>query len=106
MMMTAGTLYEAVEPNHLEASAKRDIRRDRYQRWRGSEVGKPFADISSHGLPIDCLHAICMAIFILRSFFVQDEEIQVIHLPVVFVAIAEFLTVRIPFVLRYTHRPN
>ena len=41
-----------------------------------------------------------MATFILKSFLIQDEEIQVVHLPVVFVAITEFLNVNAPFFLR------
>jgi hypothetical protein len=34
-----------------------------------------------------------MAVFILKTFSVQDEEIQTIHLPVVFSAIVEALDV-------------
>lgn len=40
-----------------------------------------------------CVQAIHMALFILRTFKVQDEEIQGLHLPVVFSALMNILNV-------------
>ena len=72
--MTASTLYEAVEPQVVWKQLLTSII---------SEItgGTPRAE------------AICMTKFLLETFQVQDEEVQTIHLPIVFSAISESIRV-------------
>ncbi|THV06503.1 hypothetical protein K435DRAFT_960479 [Dendrothele bispora CBS 962.96] len=69
--MTASTLYEAVEPQIL---------------WR-QLLSAMFNEIMGDG---EHFEAIDMVLFILKTFS-QDEEIQIIHLPLIFTAIVDLL---------------
>ncbi|KAF8899262.1 Dopey, N-terminal-domain-containing protein [Infundibulicybe gibba] len=73
--MTASTLYEAIEPHTI---------------WK-KLIGALFQEIVGDGTQCE---AINMVRFILKTFS-QDEEIQTIHLPIIFVAIAELLQFQI-----------
>ncbi|KAG6841563.1 hypothetical protein C0991_009598 [Blastosporella zonata] len=73
--MTASTLYEAVEPQILWKQLLRPI----------------FAEIVGDGKAIE---AIRMVQFILKTF-AQDEEIQTIHLPIIFAAILDLIDLQI-----------
>lgn len=91
MVVTAGTLYEAVEPHLI---------------WK-QLLTSVIADITGDGTSVEVLviipgldvvsehhsQAIRMVMFILKTFSLQDEEIQLIHLPVVFSAIMDVLNV-------------
>lgn len=76
MIMTASTLYEAVEPQVL---------------WK-QLLSAVVVDVTTDGSRCESIR---MARFILKSFSVEDEEIQTIHLPVVFCGLANALHVRI-----------
>ncbi|KAK7464504.1 hypothetical protein VKT23_006673 [Stygiomarasmius scandens] len=69
--MTASTLYEAVEPQII---------------WR-QLLSAMFSEITGDG---EHFEAIDMVLFILKNFS-QDEEIQTIHLPIMFTAIVDLL---------------
>ncbi|KZT72967.1 hypothetical protein DAEQUDRAFT_808918 [Daedalea quercina L-15889] len=70
--MTASTLYEAVEPHLL---------------WK-----RMYAIIYSEITSQDVRCEGCdMVTYILSTFHSQDEEIEIVHLPVVFAAVAELL---------------
>ncbi|KAJ7755024.1 Dopey, N-terminal-domain-containing protein [Mycena maculata] len=73
--MTASTLYEAVEPPVL---------------WK-QLLSAVFDEITGDGNRVE---AIRMVLFIL-STFVQEEEIQTIHLPIIFASIADLLDIQI-----------
>jgi hypothetical protein len=92
MVMTASTLYEAVEPRTvwkqllnsvvLEIIGKASqVEVRNLQNFLKLVEGYMFAQ------------AIRMVKFILGTFHVQDEEIQTIHLPIVFAAISETIRV-------------
>ena len=72
--MTATTLYEAVEPQVVWKQLLRSI----------------IAEIMGEAPRIE---AINMTKFLLETFQVQDEEVQTIHLPIVFSAISESIRV-------------
>ncbi|KAI0271467.1 Dopey, N-terminal-domain-containing protein [Gloeopeniophorella convolvens] len=76
VVMTASTLYEAVEPHivwkQLLATILRELAGDGTQN-----------------------ETIRLARFILRTVHVRDDEIQTIHLPIVFSALCEALQVRL-----------
>ena len=73
--MTASTLYEAVEPQVV---------------WR-QLLQSILSEITGEAPRIE---AIRMTKFLLETFQVQDEEVQTIHLPIVFSAISESIRVR------------
>ncbi|KAJ7103154.1 Dopey, N-terminal-domain-containing protein, partial [Mycena belliarum] len=75
VMMTASTLYEAVEPAVL---------------WK-QLLSAVFDEITGDGTQVE---AIRMVLFILRTF-TQEEEIQTIHLPIIFASLTDVLDVRI-----------
>ncbi|TFK56468.1 hypothetical protein OE88DRAFT_1715528 [Heliocybe sulcata] len=75
MLMTASTLYEAIEPHALWKDLLRRI----------------LSELSGDGRTFE---AISMAAFILKTFK-HDEEVLTLHLPVVFVAILETLKVHL-----------
>ena len=74
IVLTANTLYDAVEPKAiwkpLYASLKDEI-----------SSGEPQRD------------AVDMVLFVLRSFHTEDEEIRIVHSPLVFSALVENLEV-------------
>ena len=72
--MTASTLYEAVEPQVVWKQLLRSI-------------------ISEITGETPRTEAIRMTKFLLETFQVQDEEVQTIHLPIVFSAISESIRV-------------
>jgi hypothetical protein len=72
--MTASTLYEAVEPQVV---------------WR-QLLNSVISEITGETPRIE---AIRMTKFLLETFQVQDEEVQTIHLPIVFSAISESIRV-------------
>ncbi|KAF9270860.1 hypothetical protein L218DRAFT_952937 [Marasmius fiardii PR-910] len=72
--MTASTLYEAAEPQIV---------------WR-QLLSAVFDDITGDGQHFE---AIDMAEFVLTTF-AQDEEIQTIHLPLIFTAILDLVLIR------------
>ncbi|KAF8079121.1 Dopey, N-terminal-domain-containing protein [Lyophyllum atratum] len=73
--MTASTLYEAVEPQIL---------------WKRL-LGAVFAEIAGDGQQFE---AIRMVQFILKTF-AQDDEIQTIHLPIIFAAILDIIDLQV-----------
>ncbi|KAG6911306.1 hypothetical protein DXG01_002145 [Tephrocybe rancida] len=73
--MTASTLYEAVEPQIL---------------WK-QLLSPVFAEIVGDAQGIE---AIRMVHFILKTF-AQDDEIQTIHLPIIFAAILDLIDVQV-----------
>ncbi|KAK7063885.1 dopey-N domain-containing protein [Favolaschia claudopus] len=75
LAMTASTLYEAVEPHVL---------------WK-QLLGSVFKEITGDGSQIEALR---MALFVLRNF-PQEEEIQTIHLPVIFASITDLLDIQV-----------
>ncbi|KAH7907786.1 Dopey, N-terminal-domain-containing protein, partial [Hygrophoropsis aurantiaca] len=70
VVMTASTLYEAVEPSIL---------------WKHMLISI-MKDISGDGTQSD---AINLALFILRTLPVHDEEVRSLHLPVILAAVME-----------------
>ncbi|TDL26444.1 hypothetical protein BD410DRAFT_521497 [Rickenella mellea] len=74
LLITANSLYEAVEPRAVWKRLFESMRRE----ITATEVASQ--------------EAIEMTIFILKNFRQRDEEIQSIHLPLVFSAIVEILT--------------
>ncbi|TDL20873.1 hypothetical protein BD410DRAFT_899170 [Rickenella mellea] len=74
LLITANSLYEAVEPRAVWKRLFESMRRE----ITATEVASQ--------------EAIEMTIFILKNFRQRDEEIQSIHLPLVFSAIVEVLT--------------
>ncbi|KAF7968943.1 hypothetical protein HWV62_28842 [Athelia sp. TMB] len=76
MIMTASTLYEAVEPNVL---------------WK-QILALSVAEIMGDNKGCEAMQ---MALFILRTFKKQDDEIQGLHLPMIFSAIMDVLNVHI-----------
>ncbi|KAJ7750196.1 Dopey, N-terminal-domain-containing protein [Mycena metata] len=84
--MTASTLYEAVEPSVL---------------WR-QLLRAVFDEINGDGTRIE---AIRMVLFILRTF-VQEEEIQTIHLPIIFASITDLLDIQIQRDVSRTSTPS
>ena len=75
--MTASTLYEAVEPQVVWKQLLRSI----------------ISEITGERPQTEAIH---MTKFLLGTFHVQDEEVQTIHLPIVFSAISESIRVRAP----------
>ncbi|KAG6817586.1 hypothetical protein H0H87_006963 [Tephrocybe sp. NHM501043] len=73
--MTASTLYEAVEPQIL---------------WK-QLLSPVFSEIVGNGQSIE---AIRMVQFVLKTF-AQDDEIQTIHLPIIFAAILDLIDLQI-----------
>ncbi|KAF5384809.1 hypothetical protein D9615_001099 [Tricholomella constricta] len=73
--MTASTLYEAVEPQIL---------------WK-QLLGAVFAEITGDGKEFE---AIRMVEFILKTF-AQDDEIQTIHLPIIFAGILDIIDLQV-----------
>ncbi|KAJ7116821.1 Dopey, N-terminal-domain-containing protein [Mycena crocata] len=73
--MTASTLYEAVEPPVL---------------WK-QLLSAVFNEITGDGTQVE---AIRMVLFILRTF-AQEEEIQTIHLPIIFASLTDLLDIQI-----------
>ncbi|KAJ6523556.1 Dopey, N-terminal-domain-containing protein [Mycena capillaripes] len=84
--MTAGTLYEAVEPPVL---------------WK-QLLSAVFDDMTGNGTQIE---AIRMVLFILRNF-PQEEEIQTIHLPIIFASITDLLDIQIQRSVARTSTPS
>jgi len=74
--MTASTLYEAVEPQVVWKQLLKSI----------------ISEITGETPRIEAIH---MTKFLLETFQVQDEEVQTIHLPIVFSAISESIRVRV-----------
>ena len=72
--MTASTLYEAVEPQVVWKQLLKSI----------------ISEITGEASRIEAIH---MTKFLLETFQVQDEEVQTIHLPIVFSAISESIRV-------------
>ncbi|TFY81819.1 hypothetical protein EWM64_g2190 [Hericium alpestre] len=72
VVMTASTLYEAVEPQVVWKQLLRTI----------------ISDLTADSIQCD---AINLAYFVLTTFHVRDEEIQTVHLPIVFCATMEVL---------------
>ena len=77
MKITASTLYEAVEPQVVWKQLLKSI------------ISEITGDTPKTG-------AIHLTKFLLETFHVQDEEVQTIHLPIVFSAISESIRVRAP----------
>ena len=75
--MTASTLYEAVEPQVVWKQLLKSI----------------ISEITGETPRIEAIH---MTKFLLETFQVQDEEVQTIHLPIVFSAISESIRVSVP----------
>ncbi|KAF7303085.1 Dopey-N domain-containing protein [Mycena kentingensis (nom. inval.)] len=73
--MTASTLYEAVEPPVL---------------WK-QLLGAVFDEINGEGSKVEALE---MVLFILKTFS-QDEEVQTIHLPILFAGLVDLLNIQI-----------
>ncbi|GLB43530.1 putative dopey, N-terminal [Lyophyllum shimeji] len=73
--MTANTLYEAVEPQIL---------------WK-QLLGAMFAEVLGDGEQFEAIH---MVLFILKAF-AQDDEIQTIHLPIIFAAILDIIDIQV-----------
>ncbi|KAJ7070662.1 Dopey, N-terminal-domain-containing protein [Mycena amicta] len=73
--MTASTLYEAVEPPVL---------------WK-QLLSAVFDEITGSGSQTE---AIDMVLFILRTFS-QDEEVQTIHLPIIFASLADLVDIQV-----------
>ena len=74
--MTASTLYEAVEPQVVWKQLLNSI-------------------VSEIAGETPRTEAIRMTKFLLETFQVQDEEVQTIHLPIVFSAVSESIRVRV-----------
>jgi len=74
--MTASTLYEAIEPQVV---------------WK-QLLNSIMSEITGETSRTEAIH---MTKFLLETFQVQDEEVQTIHLPIVFSAISESIRVRI-----------
>lgn len=72
--MTASTLYEAVEPQVV---------------WK-QLLSSVMSEITGETPRTEAIH---MTKFLLETFQVQDEEVQTIHLPIVFSAISESIRV-------------
>jgi hypothetical protein len=77
--MTASTLYEAVEPQVV---------------WK-QLLNSIMSEITGGTSQAEGAEAIHMTKFLLETFQVQDEEVQTIHLPIVFSAISESIRVRV-----------
>lgn len=98
MIMTASSLYEAVEPHVI------------WKQLLSSFVAEILGDGKNFEVRIEChlfcsvltcqAQAIHMALFMLRTFHVHDEEIQGLHFPVIFSAIMNVLNVRRVFCYR------
>ncbi|KAK7025465.1 hypothetical protein VNI00_015993 [Paramarasmius palmivorus] len=71
VVMTASTLYEAAEPQIV---------------WK-ELLSAAFSNITGNG---DQYEAIDMVLFVLKTFS-QDEEIQTIHLPLIFTAVLDLV---------------
>ncbi|KAJ7687383.1 Dopey, N-terminal-domain-containing protein [Mycena rosella] len=84
--MTASTLYEAVEPPVL---------------WK-QLLSAVFDEITGDGTRVE---AICMVLFILRTF-AQEEEIQTIHLPIIFASLTDLLDIQIKRSVSRTLTPS
>ncbi|KAF5380337.1 hypothetical protein D9757_007927 [Collybiopsis confluens] len=77
ILMTANTLYEAVEPLTIWRQLLGAVLRD--------------ADTGEHETRFEAME---MVLFILKTFS-QDEEIQTIHLPIIFAALVDMLDIRL-----------
>ncbi|KAH9996513.1 Dopey, N-terminal-domain-containing protein [Russula vinacea] len=75
-VMTASTLYEAVEPHIV---------------WK-QLLTAILNELIGDGLRNEAIH---LAHFIVKTLHIRDEEIQVVHLPVVFSALCEALEVQV-----------
>jgi hypothetical protein len=75
----------------MEALAYSHIRG--YNRCWSKPAGLSIANSSESRIEPCNPQAIAMTLFILKTFSVQDEEVQTIHLPIVFSAIVEALDV-------------
>ncbi|KAJ7269339.1 Dopey, N-terminal-domain-containing protein [Mycena haematopus] len=84
--MTAATLYEAVEPPVL---------------WK-QLLSAVFEEITGDGTQTEALR---MVLFILRTF-PQEEEIQTIHLPIIFASITDLLDIQIQRSVARTLTPS
>ncbi|KAF8215761.1 Dopey, N-terminal-domain-containing protein [Mycena galopus ATCC 62051] len=84
--MTAGTLYEAVEPPVL---------------WK-QLLSAVFEELTGDGTQTE---AIRMVLFLLRTF-PQEEEIQTIHLPIIFASITDLLDIQIQRSVARTLTPS
>ena len=93
--MTAGTLYESVEPHvvwrQLLTAIVADITGDGLELEVRDTVSILTHNVSKTG---DNLQRIRLAMFILKTFSSQEEETQTIHLPIVFSAILDVINVR------------
>ncbi|KAH7930453.1 hypothetical protein BV22DRAFT_1000727 [Leucogyrophana mollusca] len=76
ILMTASTLYEAVEPSLL---------------WKQLLLSI-VKDVSGDGTQSE---AISMALFVLKTLPAHDEEVRSLHLPVVFAAVMEAMKVHV-----------
>jgi hypothetical protein len=91
--MTANILYEAVEPHivwkQLLTAILHELSGDGLQ----NEVR--VIPTFSFRCSIQLIQAIRLSRFILKSIHVRDEEIQAVHLPIVFSALCEAVQVRL-----------
>lgn len=89
--MTGSTLYEAVEPHALWSRLLDVVLSDLISKRANSEVssGERNSDVVLTGSVQGC----AMVQYLLQTFHAHDEEIETIHLPVVFSAIAGVITV-------------
>jgi hypothetical protein len=94
--MTASTLYESLEPQIVWKQLLTAILNE----LTGDGLRNEVRITPSDQFPIlkfQLIQAIQLTRFILKTIHVQDEEIQAIHLPIVFSALCEALQVRMFF---------
>ena len=105
-MMTAGTLYESVEPHIIWRQLLTAIVADITGGGLELEVRDTFS-ILTHNKTGNYLQRIRLAMFVLKTFSSQEEETQTIHLPIVFSAILDVINVRVSiFNLFLSHRDS
>jgi hypothetical protein len=92
-VMTANILYEAVEPHIVWKQLLTAILHE----LSGDGLQNEVRIIPTAQFPIlnfQLIQAIRLSRFILKSIHVRDEEIQAVHLPIVFSALCEAVQVR------------
>lgn len=94
VVMTASTLYEAVEPHIVWKQLLNAILNELTGDGKQNEVRITLVKTVSI-LIFWLTQAVRLARFILKTIHVRDEEIQTVHLPIVFSALCEALQVGI-----------
>lgn len=92
ILITASTLFEAVEPRAAWRQLFRAVRQEILSTETTQEAGHSRPKLIGIHLP-SWLQCIDLFVFVLQTFRVDEEEVQGIHLPLIFCALVEKLEV-------------